>query len=143
MATIKAATSEQLLRVDSGGGGLDGDILTTNVTSAVHNGDVIQMAKIPKGTYINGLDLIADAINAGVTVSVGWAYVDGSAGGVAGEYIAAGTALATATRVSANAPIVPTVLTKDAYLIITIGGANFALSTNLTLLTRQKYIGPS
>lgn len=127
MATINASSPLTVAR-SSLEGTLAGTVFTYTGAAAI--GDVINMGVFPEGTHVDELALSSDTANAGMTVSVGWAYVDGSASAAA-EFIATGTALATASLIRANTTGARTVLAGDAYLTITIAGAAMAAGTTL------------
>lgn len=84
-------------------------------------GDKVRLTKLYAGTKIYGAKMVNAALGASSTVSLGFEYVDGQAGGGAAALIAAtNTASAAVTREGAIAPIV---LDYDAYITATIGGA--------------------
>lgn len=98
------------------------------------SGDKIRLAILPAGLRVDSAVLSLDAANAGLTGSLGWEYVDGSASAPA-EFIAAGTAIATAALTRDNVVGPHTRLAKDAYLILTTGGAALAAGTNVLVRT--------
>ena len=84
-------------------------------------GDQVRLNKLFAGTKIYGVKLVNAALGASTTVSVGFEYVDGQAGGGAAALIAAtSTASAAVTREGATAPVM---LAYDAYVTATVGGA--------------------
>lgn len=84
-------------------------------------GDKVRLNKLFAGTKIYGVKLVNAALGASTTVSVGFEYVDGQAGGGAAALIAAtSTASAAVTREGATAPVT---LAYDAYVTATVGGA--------------------
>ena len=83
-------------------------------------GDKVRLNKLFAGTKIYGVKLVNAALGASTTVSVGFEYVDGQAGGGAAALIAATSTASAATREGATAPIT---LAYDAYVTATVGGA--------------------
>ena len=84
-------------------------------------GDKVRLNKLFAGTKIYSVKLVNAALGASTTVSVGFEYVDGQAGGGAAALIAAtSTASAAVTREGATAPVT---LAYDAYVTATVGGA--------------------
>jgi len=82
--------------------------------------DKVRLVKVFKGTKLYDIKLVNAALGASTTVSLGYEYVNGEAGGSATALLAAtSTASATATR-GVGAPVT---LAYDAYLTATIGGA--------------------
>lgn len=96
--------------------------------------DKIRLITLPAGTRVDDFQLSLDAANASLTLSAGWEYVDGSASAPA-EFIAAGTAAATAGLTRANTTGPRTRLAKDAYLIVTVAGAAISAGTNVLART--------
>lgn len=91
--------------------------------AAAQIADKVRLVKLYAGTKVYAGSLIAAALGAGTTVSLGFEAVDGSAlaGGVGANSLLNAQATNAAGKFnSANAPFV---LDKDAYLIATIGGA--------------------
>lgn len=83
-------------------------------------GDKVRLNKLFAGTKIYGVKLVNAALGMGTTVSVGFEYVDGQAGGGAAALIAATSTASAATREGATAPVT---LAYDAYVTATVGGA--------------------
>lgn len=137
MATKLAATSEAFLAAAIAA--LDSDVLS--YTGGAASGDKIRMCKMQKGTRIEDIQVITDAANAAATLSAGWEYTDGSSNAPT-EYINAGS-VAAAARLRATSTVVPTVLAKDAYLILTVGGAAISAGTNVYAIPQAKYLGTS
>jgi hypothetical protein len=82
--------------------------------------DKARLVKLYAGTKIYDVKLVNAALGASTTVSLGFEYVDGTAGGGAAVLLAAtSTASATATRGVG----VPVTLAYDAYITATVGGA--------------------
>ena len=86
-------------------------------------GDKVRLVRLYAGTKVYAGSLIAAALGAGSTLSLGFEATDGSAlaNGVGANSLLNAQATAAAGKFnSANAPFV---LDKDAYLIATVGGA--------------------
>lgn len=81
----------------------------------------VRLLKLFAGTKIYGTKMVNAALGASTTVSVGYEYVDGQAGGGAAALIAATDTSAAAKTDSVKAPIV---LDYDAYITATVGGAS-------------------
>lgn len=82
--------------------------------------DVVRMVKLYAGTKIYDLRLINAALGASTTISVGFSYVNGEAGGGAAALLAAtNTASAASTRMA----LAPVTLDFDAFITVTVGGA--------------------
>jgi hypothetical protein len=91
------------------------------VTLAAANiADKVRLVKLYAGTKIHGARMINAALGASSTVSIGFEYADGQAGGGAAAIIPA-----TSTAAAANTPTVvaPFLLLYDAYVTATVGGA--------------------
>lgn len=101
--------------------------------------DKIYFGIIPGGVEVNSLDIITDALASG-TLSVGWEYVDGSAGGSATAFFNAQT-IATAGRFSSAAQ--PIVFNKPVRLYGTVGGAALLVTTKITPVVSGKGNGIS
>lgn len=105
--------------------GAGGDLAT-----AIQSGDIVRLGILPKGMSMqDALVIRSDAFTASTTASIGFAYVDGvdvAAAAQDAAYFA--SALATdATGVTRKTGVkAPITLPKDAYLILTIGGAAHA-----------------
>ena len=104
-----------------------GVLTDSDLTTAIQSADVVRLGVLPAGAkLIDCMTIISDAFTASTTASIGFQYVDGvdsTPVPQSATYFA--SALATdATSVTRktekNAPVV---LPKDAYLILTIGGA--------------------
>lgn len=128
MATLKAPNAEQYLRASLEGYTVEQEV---SYLDGAASGDVIHLGKIPQGCAIFSGLLTTNAANAGATISVGWAYVDGSSANAA-EFVAAGTSIATAGAVQFNnGAAARTVMAKDAYLTLTLAGAAMSAATDL------------
>lgn len=100
-------------------------------------GDKVRLNKVYAGTKVYDVSMINAALGAGVTVSVGFEYVDGQAGGSATAFLPATAASAAARTESAVKPVT---LAYDAYIIATIAGgaATGQLDTVVTYEFKSK-----
>lgn len=114
--------------------------LTTNAIGAMPESDqatalivadVIRLGVLPAGFRMDDSQLIvSDAFTASVTCSLGFAYVDGvdsTAVPQSATYFGTGLSLASVARLRNATTNAPITLPKDAYLIMTIAGANNAV----------------
>lgn len=83
-------------------------------------GDKVRLNKLYAGTKVYAAKLIYGALGAGVTISLGFEYAGGEAGGSATAFLGA-TGAATAGRTESAAA--PVTLAHDAFIIATVGGA--------------------
>jgi hypothetical protein len=88
--------------------------------AAAQIADKVRLVKLFAGTKVYSCKMINAALGAGTTVSVGFEYVNGEAGGGAATLIAATATNAVAKTDSGAAPVV---LDYDAYITATVGGA--------------------
>lgn len=101
----------------------DGD-----ATAAIANGDIVRLGILPAGLELqDALAIVSDAFTAATTGKVGFAYVDGVDSTAVPQdddyFFTTSLSLASVARVTANNPVAPVVLPKDAYIILTNGGA--------------------
>lgn len=82
--------------------------------------DKVRLVKLYAGTKIYNAKLVNAALGASTTVSLGFEYVDGQAGGGAAALLAA---TATASAAATNGITAPVTLAYDAYITATVGGA--------------------
>lgn len=82
--------------------------------------DKVRLVKLYAGTKVHDVRLINAALGASTTVSLGFEYVNGEAGGSATALLAA---TSTASAASTRAIVAPVVLDYDAFITATIGGA--------------------
>lgn len=129
------------LATNSTGGAIGADS-----TAALASGDVVDLGELPEGMRLDDASVvIATAMTASVTGSLGFAYADGvdstEVPQDAAHFISAGS-LATAARLRANTAKKPVVLPKPARLILTIGGANNAKASDLHITVLGELTGP-
>lgn len=116
-----------------------GVFVDSDKTTAVASGDVVRIGIIPAGaTLYDALLIISDAFTASATADVGFAYVDGVDDTDVpqdADYFDAALALDGQGRTNgANLAVRPVTLPKDAYLTLTIGGANLAAVGKLDVI---------
>lgn len=92
--------------------------------------DKVRLVKLYAGTKIYEANMINAALGASTTVSAGFEYVNGEAGGSATALIPA-TSTASAARVESS--VKPVVLAYDAYIIATVGGAAATGALDVTI----------
>jgi hypothetical protein len=111
------------MTLDSSGVFTDSDDATV-----VASGDTVYLGVIPGGTkLLDALIIVSDVGQASTTIDVGFKYVDGTDTTPAqdADYFTASLATDAQSRTFAdNLAVVPVTLPKDAYLMLTIGGAN-------------------
>ena len=105
-----------------------GAVSNSDSATAVASGDTVKIGIIPAGfTLIDLLATITTAWSASVTAKIGFAYVDGEDSTDVPQdddfFVAAGQSLASAAIVRKTATTAPVTLPKDAWLILTTGGA--------------------
>lgn len=116
-----------------------GVYVNSDKTTAVAVADVVRIGVLPAGmTLMDALMIVSNAFTAAATAKVGFAYVDGvdsTAVPQDDDYFTASLALNALGRYEANNTAVrPVTLPKDAYLILTIAGANLAEVGQLDVL---------
>jgi len=108
----------------------DGVFTDSNDATQVVQADVIRLGVLKSGMKLyDYLSYISDAFTANVTADVGFAYVDGvdsTAVPQDADFFAAALAMDSAVTARKVTPTKPVVLPKDAYLILTIAGADCA-----------------
>lgn len=97
--------------------------------------DKVRLVKLYAGTKVYTTTMINAPLGASTTVSVGFEYVDGQAGGTATAFIPATSTVSIAKTESIVKPIV---LDYDAYVIATIGGAAATGALDVTVLYEHK-----
>ncbi len=105
-----------------------GVFVDSDKATAVASGDVVRICTIQAGTRLDSvLAIVSDAFAASTTAKLGFAYVDGVDSTEVpqdDDYFFAALATSSAGRTLANNTAVrPVTLPKDAYLILTRGGA--------------------
>ena len=117
----------------------------SDLTTAVQSADVVRIGILPAGLELHDIvAIISDAFTGSTTASIGFAYIDGvdvTAVPQSATYFA--SALATdSTGVSRKTAVTaPIKLPKDAYLILTIGGAAHASAGILDVIVKGVWRG--
>lgn len=124
-----------------------GIIVDSDKTTAIATTDVVRLGIIPAGVEIQHAEaIISDAFDASTTCKIGFQYVDGVDSTAFPQndafFFAAGTALSSLARLVNTATVAPNVLPKDAYLILTLAGANFASVGILDVIVTGQQVGP-
>lgn len=88
--------------------------------AAAQIADKVRLNRLYAGTKVHDAKIISAALGAGVTISLGFEYANGEAGGSATAFINAADCAAAGKDESSVAPVT---LTYDAYVIATVGGA--------------------
>lgn len=123
-----------------------GVFVDSDSAAAVGNGDVVRLGILPAGLQLeDSHHTISDAFATSTTATLGFAYVDGvddSAVPQDADYFAA--ALSTAsTGISRKSNVTPpVVLPKDAYLILTVGGAAHSAAGRMDIAVIGEWFGP-
>lgn len=81
--------------------------------------DKVRLIKLYKGTKVYGIKLVNAALGASTTVSLGYEYANGEAGGSATALLAA---TATSSAAKTDGVGAPVLLAYDAYITATVGG---------------------
>lgn len=105
-----------------------GVYVNSDKTTAVADGDVVRIGFLQAGMELHdALAIVSDAFAASTTAKIGFAYVDGvdsTAVPQDDDYFFAALATSSVGRTrAANTAVRPVVLPKEAYLILTRGGA--------------------
>ena len=128
------------LATAANGGALDADS-----TAPIASGDVVRLGTIPAGTKLQDLQaIVSTTFSASVTGSIGFEYVDGvdvAAVPQAANFFLNNQSLATAGRFRMNTANPPVTIPKDAYLILTTGGAGNAKVSKLDVLLECELVG--
>lgn len=104
-----------------------GAFADSDVATAVQSGDKIRLGVLPAGMrFEDSQVIVSDAFSASVTANLGFEYVDGvdsTAVPQSATYFGSALALSSAARLRNATTNAPVTLPKDAYLILTTGGA--------------------
>ena len=116
-----------------------GVMTNSDQTTAVVQTNVVRIGILPAGLQLlTSLHVISDAFSASTTANIGFAYVDGVDDTNVpqdADYFGAAVATSSQARLAAaNATVSPVVLPKDAYLILTVGGADHASAGRLDVI---------
>lgn len=123
-----------------------GVFVDSDVAAAVGNGDVVRIGVLPAGLELHdALAIVSDAFTAVSTAKIGFAYVDGvdsTAVPQDDDYFFAALAYNAAGRTrAANTAVAPVTLPKDAFLIVTNGGAAQAAAGILDVIVEGIHKG--
>lgn len=116
-----------------------GVLVDSDQTTALVQTNVVRLGILPAGFEIHdAVSIVSDAFTAATTADIGFQYVDGvdvAAVPEDADYFDAAldTAAQGRTR-AANLAVAPITLPKDAYLILTIGGADHASAGVLDII---------
>lgn len=124
----------------------NGAAVESDSNAAIGNGDKVRLGILPAGLRLrDALFLVSDAFTALVTADIGFEYVDGVDDVSVpqdADYFGTAITLATPGRYLAdNAAVRPITLPKDAWLIVTTGGAACAAVGVLDVLVTGEHIG--
>ena len=104
-----------------------GALTDSDVATGIQSGDKIRLGVLPAGFRPDDSQVIvSDAFSASVTANIGFEYVDGvdsAAVPQSATYFGSALALSSAARLRNATTNAPVTLPKDAYLILTTGGA--------------------
>lgn len=116
------ATLEFNLTTNAAGAFIDSD-----TAAAIGNGDKVRLGVLPAGFRLDDSQIIvSDAFTALVTANLGFEYVDGVDSTTVPQsatYFGSAVALSSVARLRNATTNAPVTLPKDAYLILTTGGA--------------------
>jgi len=123
-----------------------GVMTDSDQTTAVANGDKVRVGILPAGLELmDSLAIVSDAFAGSTTANIGFEYVDGvddSDVAQDADYFNAALATSSAGRTrAANTAVKPVVLPKDAYLILTVGGADHSAAGRLDILVEGVWRG--
>ena len=104
-----------------------GAFTDSDVATGIQSGDKIRLGVLPAGFRPDDSQVIvSDAFSASVTANIGFEYVDGVDSAAVPQnatYFGSAVALSSAARLRNATTNAPVTLPKDAYLIVTTGGA--------------------
>lgn len=133
-------TLHATLETNASGAAIDSD-----TTAAIASGDVVRLALLPAGAKLQDAQaIVSTTFSASVTGSLGFAYEDGvdsTAVPQDAAYFLSAQALSSTGRFRANTAKAPVTLPKDAYLILTTGGAANAKASKLDVLVEVELVG--
>lgn len=120
--------------------------LNANSTAALAIADVVVLDFLPEGFVPEDAQIIVSTgMSASVTGSLGFAYADGVDSAEVPQdaaYFGAGLNLATAARLRTASNKAPVKLPKEAYLVLTLAGANNAKVSRLDFVVHGERNGP-
>ena len=123
-----------------------GVIVNSDQTTAVVSGDVVRLGILPAGLLLlDAQFIISDASTASVTADFGFLYCDGVDAAAPSaqdqDYFKAALAM-DGTGITRKVNVVaPLLLAKDAYLVMTVGGANHASASVVDVIVEGIWKG--
>lgn len=123
-----------------------GVFVDSDQTTAVVQTNVVRLGILPAGLQLHDcLSIVSDAFTAATTADIGFAYVDGvddSSVPKDADYFDAALDTASQGRTrAANLAVKPVTLPKDAYLTLTIAGADHAAAGRLDIIVEGIWTG--
>lgn len=103
--------------------------------AAAQIADKVRLVKLYAGSKVFTTTMINAALGASSTVSVGFEYVNGEAGGSATAFV---PATSTVSIAKTESIVKPVVLDYDAYVIATVGGGAATGALDVTVLFEHK-----
>jgi len=104
-----------------------GAFIDSDVATGIASGDKVRLGVLPAGFKMyDSQAIVSDAFSASVTANIGFEYVDGVDSATVPQsatQFASAVALSSAARLRNATTNAPITLPKDAYLILTTGGA--------------------
>ena len=124
-----------------------GAAIGADSAAALAEDDVVVLEKLPQGFLLEDAQVIVSTgMTTGVTGSLGFVYVDGVDDATVpqdDEYFGTGIALATAARLRTTSSKAPVRLAKEAYLVLTLGGADNAKASQIDVIVHGERFGPN
>lgn len=123
-----------------------GVMVDSDQATAVVQTNVVRIGVLPAGLQLHeSLSIVSDAFTALTTCKLGFAYVDGvdvTATPQDDDYFSASVTTHTAGRYAANnLAVTPVTLPKDAYLILTVAGADHAAAGVMDVIVSGVHTG--
>lgn len=113
---------------------------TAEITlAAATNGDIFKFLRLPAFVRLLDLSVVHTASSVSTTMKFGYEHKDGAAGDD-DDYFAVAKAIAAAGRIRADAPNPPKVVDRESYIIGTLGGANIATATTITVTVTYEFL---
>lgn len=123
-----------------------GAAIGADSNAALGIGDVVVLDKLPAGMVLEDAQaIVSTAMTASVTGSLGFVYADGVDSTEVPQdaaYFGAGLNLAATARLRATTAKAPVKLAKDAFLVLTIGGAANAKASRIDVIVHGERMGP-
>lgn len=123
-----------------------GGAIGADSSTAIASGDVVVLEKLPAGMVLEDAQVIVStAMTASVTGSLGFIYADGVDSTEAPQdaaYFGAGLVLNAAGRLRCATTNAPVKLPKEAFLVLTTGGAANAKASRIDVIVHGERMGP-